>query len=215
MAHMRKLIRIHLFFVNFDDSMQAIVLIARGHFNFNFFIFPDFFLWCIKCVSHFRFGADFLNVHGAVIPRVTCNAAFHNIFWSVTLHGADVSFYGLNHKLHSIVGWLFSIYSIYINIRLQVFNLRNLWETEQVEAGGQAGQWALYLIYIFAMVQSTVSDLLKPKYLMSGLKKHAKKISRWFFLNPLYLFWDTHGHLPQPGFLHQGLNTMKGLNIEN
>ena len=32
-----------------------------------------------------RFGADFTNVHGAVIPRVTSNAAFHNIFWSVTL----------------------------------------------------------------------------------------------------------------------------------
>lgn len=40
-----------------------------------------------------RFGADFLNVHGAVIPRVTCNAAFHNIFWSVTLHGADGAIY--------------------------------------------------------------------------------------------------------------------------
>ena len=39
----------------------------------------------------YRFGADFLNIHGAVIPRVTCNAAFHNIFWSVTLHEADVS----------------------------------------------------------------------------------------------------------------------------
>ena len=32
-----------------------------------------------------RFGADFTNVYGAVIPRVTSNAAFHNIFWSVTL----------------------------------------------------------------------------------------------------------------------------------
>jgi len=44
-------------------------------------------------ISHifFRFGADFLNMHGAVIPRVTSNAAFHNIFWSVTLHQADVS----------------------------------------------------------------------------------------------------------------------------
>ena len=82
--------------------MQAIILIgpqewsSRSFQSNFFFIFPDFFLWCIKCVSHFRFGADFLNVHGAVIPRVTCNAAFHNIFWSVTLHGADVSFYGLN-----------------------------------------------------------------------------------------------------------------------
>ena len=38
-----------------------------------------------------RFGADFLNVHGAVIPRVTSNAAFHNIFWSVTLHESEVS----------------------------------------------------------------------------------------------------------------------------
>ena len=29
----------------------------------------------------------------AVIPRVTSNAAFHNIFWSVTLHEADVRIY--------------------------------------------------------------------------------------------------------------------------
>ena len=87
-------------FVNFDDSMWVIVLIgpqecSSRSFQFQFFRISRFFLWCIKCVSHFRFGADFLNVHGAVIPRVTCNAAFHNIFWSVTLHGADVSFYGL------------------------------------------------------------------------------------------------------------------------
>ena len=32
-----------------------------------------------------RFGADFTNMYEAVIPRVTSNAAFHNIFWSVTL----------------------------------------------------------------------------------------------------------------------------------
>jgi len=32
-----------------------------------------------------RFGADFTNVFGAVIPRITSNAAFHNIFWSITL----------------------------------------------------------------------------------------------------------------------------------
>lgn len=40
-----------------------------------------------------RFGADFLNVHGAVIPRVTSNAAFHNIFWSVTLSDAEGAIY--------------------------------------------------------------------------------------------------------------------------
>ena len=46
-----------------------------------------------------RFGADFTNVYEAVIPRVTSNAAFHNIFWSVTLdpiHGkVKVMFYDL------------------------------------------------------------------------------------------------------------------------
>lgn len=46
----------------------------------------------------FRFGADFLNVHGAVIPRVTSNAAFHNIFWSVTLHEADVSLFKVFYR---------------------------------------------------------------------------------------------------------------------
>ena len=34
---------------------------------------------------HFRFGADFTNAFGAVIPRITSNAAFHNIFWSITI----------------------------------------------------------------------------------------------------------------------------------
>ena len=48
-----------------------------------------------------------------------------------------------------------------------------------MEAGGQAGQWALYLIYIFAIVQSTVSDLLKD----SNILWIKQNIGRTFFLN--------------------------------
>ena len=55
-----------------------------------------------KILCDFRFGADFLNIHGAVIPRVTSNAAFHNIFWSVTLHQADVSERAIRHSVSNI-----------------------------------------------------------------------------------------------------------------
>jgi hypothetical protein len=57
----------------------------------------------IVCVEKIdRFGSDFVNSFGAVIPRVTSNAAFHNIFWSVTLDEARGVIYLKRYNNHFV-----------------------------------------------------------------------------------------------------------------